>query len=557
MLTILDLGTLRINIEAKTDAARAHLRSFNEKVKETERENNNATKLIKSAWGGVKTAIAAASKAVVGATAVVVGGFAKITKSALDSYATYEQLEGGIKKLFGKENYKIVINNAKNAFKETGMSANDYLNMTMDYASTLINSMGGNTKKAADKANMAIKDMADNVAVFGTDIERVKDTYSSLARGEALLLDNLRLGYKGTREELKRLVSDANKWRKSQGKTANLTADNFNDIVQAIHDIQEKMKITDTAAKESADTVEGSINRLRASYQNWLTDLYVGGEELDKSTGDMVQSFGVAAQKIAPILGTIATSLSEELPDAIELARPEIEKAFKKIDLEKIFSDLMNNAADGIAEFNPSEKVEVFLQNVKKSITGDTGEGQTDENSGIEGAGAHLATTIINEMTEIVGNPENWKNFIGSLFTALQSASQMYGWNITDDILEQAGFGSVQFPGAQTFGGNVRQNGGWNAMKPPWQHAEGGVFTKPTLLGRHLVGEAGSEAIIPLTPEVLGQIGAAASAYSATTNNNTTTVNNFYINDAVVNQDKEIESQFIGLMNDIKRKGGM
>lgn len=535
MLIILDLGTLRINIEAKTDEARNQLKSFNRSVKESEKENSKATNAIKRAWGGVKSGIALAGKAVVGVTASMAAGFASVTKKALDNYASYEQLSGGIEKLFG-DSADTVKQYAQDAFKTAGMSANQYMDLATSFSASLITSLNGDTQKAAKYTNMAIKDMSDNANVFGTDIEMLKNAYQGFAKENYTMLDNLKLGYGGTKGEMERLIQTANKLRKAQGKTANLSIDNLNDVILAIHTVQKDFEITGTTIKEASGTIEGSINMLSASWENWLTDLGRSDADISQSTTNLVDSFGAAANNVIPRIGIIATTLSEELPDAIEQVTPVMENAFSQIDIEGIMAGLMNSAADAIAAFNPSDKVSVFLEQMKNALTG---EGET---SPIAEAGAKLANTLVTEFGEFVGNPDNWANvatIIGTLFNNMVDSA----WN--------ASIG--RFTGVQL-------NNGEFSFQKPEEHAEGGVYTKPTLLGggRHLVAEAGySEAIIPLTPDVLGQIGAAAAAYSATTNNNTSTVNNFYINDAVVNQDKEIESQFIGLMNDIKRKGGM
>ena len=534
MLIILDLGTLQIKIEAKTDEARRQLKGFGQDVREAERTNHTATKAISKAWGGVKTGIALAGKAVVGATASMAAGFASVTKNALDNYASYEQLAGGIEKLFG-DSADIVKGYAQDAFKTAGMSANQYMDLATSFSASLISSLNGDTQKAAKYTNMAIKDMSDNANVFGTDIEMLKNAYQGFAKENYTMLDNLKLGYGGTKGEMERLIQTANKLRKEQGKTANLSINNLNDVILAIHTVQKDFKITGTTIKEASGTIEGSVNMLRASWDNWLTDLGNSEADVDKSTNNLVESFSAAASNVIPRIGIIATTLSEELPDAIDELGPVIDSAFQNIDIEGIMAGLMNSAADVIANFNPSEKVSVFLEQMKNALTG------KGESSPVAEAGAKLANTLVTEFGKFVGNPDNWVSVLTIIGTMLNNAVDS-AWN--------ASIG--RFTGVQL-------NNGEFSFGQPEQHAEGGVYTKPTLLGNgnHIVGEAGSEAIIPLTPDVLGQIGSAAAAYAATTNNNTTTVNNFYINDAVVNQDKEIESQFINLMNDIKRKGGM
>ena len=200
----------------------------------------------------------AAGAAVVGAKLVGVG------KQAFDLYASYEQAVGGVDTLF-KGASSTVQKYAAEAYKTAGVDANTYMSQVTSFSASLISSLGGDTAKAAELGNTAMIDMSDNANKMGTSIESIQQTYQSLARGNYAMLDNLKLGYGGTKTEMERLIADANKVRAANGEMANLSIDSFADVVTAIHTMQTEMDITGTTSKEAATTIEGSINSMKAA----------------------------------------------------------------------------------------------------------------------------------------------------------------------------------------------------------------------------------------------------------------------------------------------------
>lgn len=197
-------------------------------------------------------------------------GIGKVIKDSIVAGADLEQSIGGIETLF-KESADQVIANAKRAYQTAGMSANDYMELTTSFSASLLSSLGNDTAKAADVADMAMTDMSDNANKMGTNMEDIKNAYQGFAKQNYTMLDNLKLGYGGTQDEMKRLLEDA---RKITGVTYDI--DNLADVYQAIHVIQGELDITGTTAKEAASTISGSLNAMKAAYQNVMGNLALG-----------------------------------------------------------------------------------------------------------------------------------------------------------------------------------------------------------------------------------------------------------------------------------------
>ena len=249
--------------------------------------------------------------------AAVAAGVVAITKTALENYGQYEQLIGGVETMFG-DNADIVFANAEKAFETAGMSMNDYMDQVTSTSAALISSLGGDTAEAARIADQAIIDMSDNANKMGTNIESITNAYQGFAKGNFTMLDNLKLGYGGTRSEMQRLIRDANKIRKAQGKNADLTIDSYADIVEAIHTVQEEMGITGTTQEEASQTIQGSLSAMKASWDNFLTVLGTGNkDQIKTAVTNLTNSFKTFATNVVPVLSTILTSLGDVLPDIV------------------------------------------------------------------------------------------------------------------------------------------------------------------------------------------------------------------------------------------------
>ena len=259
---------------------------------------------------GIKNKLGTAVK--VGGAAVAALGTATIAigKTALDAYSNYEQLVGGIDTLFKASSGKMQ-QYAANAYQTAGVSANRYMEISTSFAAALISSLGGNTEAAADMANTAITDMSDNANKMGTSLETVQEAYMSLSRGNYEMLDSLKLGYGGTKSELERLLSDAEKFSAAQGKVRDFSVDSYSDIVEAIHIVQDEMGITGTTAEEAATTIEGSVNMAKAAWDNWLAGLGNEDADLEGLTSQLVGSVAIAGENIIPRVGQIMVSIGQ------------------------------------------------------------------------------------------------------------------------------------------------------------------------------------------------------------------------------------------------------
>ena len=295
---MLDLGTLQLGVKIDDASAKQELQSLGGEVESTGAKTD-----------GLATKAKAMIKAFVAAYAVQ--EIVKLGKAALDSYAQFEQLEGGVQKIFGKEAAQTVMANANQAYKTAGMSANQYMETVTSFSASLISSMGGNTQAAAKVADMAIRDMSDNANTFGTNMQSIQDAYQGFAKQNYTMLDNLKLGYGGTKQEMERLLSDA---EKLTGKKYDIS--NLNDIYEAIHAIQTEYNITGTTAKEGAKTVEGSINTMKAAWENLLTKMG-SGKGVDKALNQFLSSLGTVAKNVAPVALNIVKSLITGMVQAV------------------------------------------------------------------------------------------------------------------------------------------------------------------------------------------------------------------------------------------------
>ena len=267
---------------------------------------------------GVAVGVGAASTAVIG-----------LGKQAVDAYGNYEQLVGGVETLF-KENASTVIKNASNAYKTAGMSANAYMETVTSFSASLLQSVGGDTVKASEMADMAITDMSDNANKMGTSMEMIQNAYQGFAKQNYTMLDNLKLGYGGTKEEMQRLLKDA---EKISGIHYDISS--FADITDAIHVVQTEMGITGTTAKEASSTIQGSIASMGSAWQNLLTGLADPTQNLDQLLNNFVDSVITVGDNLIPrvsmilesitkLISSLAPKLVAEVPNIVSQLLPSI-----------------------------------------------------------------------------------------------------------------------------------------------------------------------------------------------------------------------------------------
>ncbi len=223
-----------------------------------------------------------------------------ITKMAVSAYADYEQLVGGVETLF-KGSAQKVIDYANDAFYTAGISANEYMENVTAFSASLLSSLGGDTEKAADVANAALISIADNANKMGSAYESVQMAFQGFAKQQYMLLDNLKLGYGGTKTEMERLLRDAEAYRASMGETVQYEISNLADVYTAIGDIQEKLGIAGTTALEAEKTITGSANMMKASWQNVLAAIS-GGGDLDRAINNLVFSVSRYFENIVPVV---------------------------------------------------------------------------------------------------------------------------------------------------------------------------------------------------------------------------------------------------------------
>ena len=287
----------------------------------------------------------------------VSSAFIKIGKQALDSYADYEQLVGGVETLF-KDNASTVENYANNAYKTAGLSANEYMETVTAFSASLLQSLNGDTAKSAEVADMAITDMADNANKMGTSMDMIQNAYQGFAKQNYTMLDNLKLGYGGTKTEIERLLADA---QKISGVKYDIS--NLNDVYQAIHVIQGELGITGTTAKEASTTIQGSVSAMKSAWSNMLTGIADDNADFDGLVNNLVESIGTAAENIMPrvqiiidgviaLVGQLGEKIVEHLPEILETC-----------------SNIFTQIIDSIGTFAPQIGVAAF-QIVNALITG-------------------------------------------------------------------------------------------------------------------------------------------------------------------------------------------
>ena len=370
---------------------------------------------------GIKTGVSKIAKVTAGAVATGTAAVGALAKSSLDSYASYEQLVGGVETLF-KDSADEVKKYADNAYKTAGMSANDYMDTAIQFSASLINSLDGNTEKAAKQVDKAITDMSDNVNKMGTSVESVQNAYRGFSRGDFTMLDNLSLGFAGTKEGMQQLLDKAHELSGIE-----YDIESYSDIVDAIHEVQVSMGITGTTAKEAAGTIEGSTASMKAAWHNLLV-------ELGKEDGNVGGAFSV-------LFGSAKTNLSNTLPRVKQIARgigqlsvtilAEIKKSLKENSSEdnNILTDLIDIAREyfpAIRHFAKDIFIELGTRFVEyadsidfKAIGGKIQTGVTNAVDWIKGLLDNFDSEKLgNKLAEIM-NSVDWGKVIGEVMSLI------------------------------------------------------------------------------------------------------------------------------------------
>ena len=274
--------------------------------------NSKLDKAASKLGKGMVSASKKAAKAIASVGVAGGAGFAAMTTAAVKGYTEYEQLVGGVDTLF-KENSKDVQKYASKAYQTAGMSANDYMETVTGFSASLLQSLGGDTAKAAKMSNQALIDMSDNANKMGTDMESIKYAYQGFAKSNYTMLDNLKIGYGGTQEEMKRLLKDA---QKISGQKYDISS--FADITEAIHVIQTEIGITGTTSKEAASTIQGSVNAMKGAWQNLLVGMADPNQNVDQLINNFVDSAIVAGKNILPRIAMAVPRVAAGLGQIIQ-----------------------------------------------------------------------------------------------------------------------------------------------------------------------------------------------------------------------------------------------
>ena len=363
-----------------SDGCAESIDEYGKEVKKAGEDSEEAGKKFDK----VKTAATALGTAAAAATAALAAAAIKLGKEVISAYADYEQLVGGVETLF-KDSSGKVMEYANDAYKTAGLSANEYMETVTGFSASLISSLGGDTEKAAKYADMAITDMSDNANKMGSDMASIQNAYSGFAKQNYTMLDNLKLGYGGTKEEMQRLLEDA---EKLSGVKYDISS--YSDIVDAIHVVQTEMGITGTTAKEAEATISGSIGMLKSSFQNLITGLGDADADIDKLCDNVVNSFNSVVKNITPVVRNLAKTVPNALEgilDAIAPLLPEL--------LEMgvgLFEALLSGFTSALPE----------LMNTAASLVTTLVQGIIEALPEIVEAGVKLLTALITNLPQII-----------------------------------------------------------------------------------------------------------------------------------------------------------
>lgn len=365
-------------------------------------------KVLGKIGSAVNTAVKASAAAVGAASA----GVAALGTACINAYADYEQLVGGVETLF-KDSAETIHSFADNAYKTAGLSANEYMETVTSFSASLLQSLDGDTEKAAAAADLAITDMADNANKMGTAMESIQYAYQGFAKQNYTMLDNLKLGYGGTKEEMQRLLADA---EKLSGVKYDLSS--YADVVEAIHVIQTEMGITGTTAKEASTTIQGSVASMKAAWANLMVGMADDTQNFDMLLSNFIESIGTVADNLLPRIGVVIegmgklvaglapeiasalpTLTNELLPNLVELGVQSISALVQGIQengdsLAAGALSIVGTLAEGIAELLP------MVADTAASLAVSLADGLTESLPNIIPIAIETISTLVENLTE-------------------------------------------------------------------------------------------------------------------------------------------------------------
>lgn len=362
--------------------------------------------------GKIGSAVNTAVKASAAAVGAASAGVAALGTACINAYADYEQLVGGVETLF-KDSADTIQTYADNAYKTAGLSANEYMETVTSFSASLLQSLDGDTEKAAAAADLAITDMADNANKMGTAMESIQNAYQGFAKQNYTMLDNLKLGYGGTKEEMQRLLADA---EKLSGVKYDLSS--YADVVEAIHVIQTEMGITGTTAEEASTTIQGSVASMKAAWANLMVGMADDTQNFDMLLSNFIESIGTVADNLLPRIGIVIegmgklvaglapeiasalpTLTNELLPNLVELGVQSISALVQGIQengnsLAAGALSIVGTLAKGIAELLP------MVADTTASLAVSLADGLTESLPNIIPVAIETISTLVENLTE-------------------------------------------------------------------------------------------------------------------------------------------------------------
>ena len=443
-----------------------------------------------------KSGLSIVSKAMTGAVVAVGTAAGAIIKSSLGVVANMEQQVGGVETLF-KDSANTVIDNANRAYKTAGMSANNYMETVTSFSASLLQSLGGDTAKAASYADRAIVDMSDNANKMGTSMRDIQNAYQGFAKQNYTMLDNLKLGYGGTQEEMKRLVSDAAKLtdvQKELGVTVDANSLSFGNIVNAISVVQKQMGITGTTSKEAATTIEGSVSSAKAAWENFEAGVI--------SANDLVETFWTATQNIFTNLGQIIPRLGKTGIDVVSALAGKIGGAVPQV---KGFTDAIESIADKLGSMDTGQlanlgKMSAVLIGVAPALSL-IGKGAGTFSDALSGLG-DVTGGAITAISKLPGTVKSASASLGKAGTAFKNVGDAIALPFQDLAPRIA-------PAIGKLGGSVSEM--WNA-------GPGGKLTSAVTQTAGKVGESFAKVGPKLAekfPTITGKVGELGKKVSA------------------------------------------
>lgn len=344
--------------------------------------------------GKIGSAVNTAVKASAAAVGAASAGVAALGTACINAYADYEQLAGGVETLF-KDSAETIHSYADNAYKTAGLSANEYMETVTSFSASLLQSLDGDTEKAAAAADLAITDMADNANKMGTAMESIQYAYQGFAKQNYTMLDNLKLGYGGTKEEMQRLLADA---EKLSGVKYDLSS--YADVVEAIHVVQTEMGITGTTAKEASTTIQGSVASMKAAWANLMVGMADDTQNFDLLLSNFIESIGTVADNLLPRIGVVIEGMGK----LVAGLAPEIASA-----LPTLTNELLPNLMElGV------QSISALVQGIQEngdslaagalSIVGTLAEGLAELLPMVADTAASLAVSLADGLTESLPN---------------------------------------------------------------------------------------------------------------------------------------------------------